>query len=152
MKQNYPRAQGLPTPGFAAGPCLFKDTMQLAAFGNNQFFLGHAAMLINEGMPRYVVSEMKRAHEDLATKRVGILGMAFKPGSDDPRESLSYKLKKILAVETAEVLTTDPYVKDAALVGLDELLRNSDILVMGVPHAEYRTLDFGAKPVFNIWY
>lgn len=151
MKYNYPRAAGMPTPGFAAGPCLFKDTMQLAAFGNNQFFLGHAAMLVNEGMPRYVVSEIKRSHPNLSEKRVGILGMAFKPGSDDPRESLSYKLKKILAVEAHEVLTCDPHVKDAHLLPVEEVVKRSDILVMGVPHAEYRSLNVGAKPLFNIW-
>ena len=44
-----------PAPGFAAGPCLFKDTMQLAAFNNNNFVLGHASMMINEGLPLYMV-------------------------------------------------------------------------------------------------
>src|SRR5204862_6031103 len=42
MKRNYPRARSIPTPGLAAGPCLFKDTMQLAAFAQNQFSLGNA--------------------------------------------------------------------------------------------------------------
>ena len=55
MTHDYPRMAGLPKAGFAAGPCLFKDTMQLAAFNNNNFFLGHAAMLINEGLPNFVV-------------------------------------------------------------------------------------------------
>src|SRR5262249_19091414 len=41
MKHHYPRAAAMPAPGFAAGPCLFKDTMQMSAFNNNQFFLGH---------------------------------------------------------------------------------------------------------------
>ena len=39
----------VPAAGFAAGPCLFKDTMQLAAFNHNNFPLGHAAMTVNEG-------------------------------------------------------------------------------------------------------
>ena len=38
LKLNYPRLEGMARPGFAAGPCLFKDTMQLAAFSNNNFF------------------------------------------------------------------------------------------------------------------
>ena len=53
IKRDYPAGQ--PTAGFAAGPCLFKDTMQLAAFSQNQFHLGHAAMLINEGLVLYLV-------------------------------------------------------------------------------------------------
>ena len=32
IRRDYPRASDLPGPGFAAGPCLLKDTMQLAAF------------------------------------------------------------------------------------------------------------------------
>src|SRR5262249_45975296 len=80
MKRDYPRMAGLPSSGFAAGPCLFKDTMQLAAANNNNFSLGHAAMLINEGLPNYVVRRMKEKYP-LAERRVGILGMAFKAES-----------------------------------------------------------------------
>ena len=106
---EYPRAADMPGPGFAAGPCLFKDTMQLAAFTNNTFVLGHAAMLVNEGMPLNVVEFIERKH-DLASMKVGILGMAFKGGSDDIRESLSYKLRRILRFRARDVLCTDPYV------------------------------------------
>jgi UDP-N-acetyl-D-mannosaminuronic acid dehydrogenase len=60
LAQDYPRAADLPGAGFAAGPCLFKDAMQLAAFNNNAFTLGQAAMLVNEGMPLYVVARMEK--------------------------------------------------------------------------------------------
>ena len=93
---DYPRAADLPGAGFAAGPCLFKDTLQLAAYNNNNFALGHTAMAINEGMPLYLVHRLEQQF-DLAAMTVGILGMAFKGGSDDIRSSLSYKLKRILA-------------------------------------------------------
>ncbi|MFC1972204.1 nucleotide sugar dehydrogenase, partial [Chloroflexota bacterium] len=92
MTYKYPRAQDLPGPGFAAGPCLFKDTMQLAAFSINTFFLGHAAMLINEGLPNYIVQNLKQ-QTDLQYHTIGVLGMAFKANSDDERNSLSFKLK-----------------------------------------------------------
>ena len=58
---NYPRAADLPAAGFAAGPCLLKDTMQLAAFNNNNFVLGHAAMMVNEGLPLYLVDRLSPA-------------------------------------------------------------------------------------------
>jgi UDP-N-acetyl-D-mannosaminuronic acid dehydrogenase len=87
---NYPRAADMPGPGFAAGPCLFKDTMQLAAFNNNQFTLGHTSMMINEGMPLYVVARLERRF-DLASTSVGILGTAFKgePTTSAPRSRTS---------------------------------------------------------------
>ena len=108
---EYPRAADLPGAGFAAGPCLFKDTMQLAAFNKNNFVLGHAAMMINEGLPLYLVSRLENRYE-LPLMTVGILGMAFKPDSDDPRESLSYKLRRILELKCRHVLAADPHVKD----------------------------------------
>ena len=150
LAQDYPRAQDMPAAGFAAGPCLFKDTMQLAAFNNNNFALGHSAMAVNEGMPLYVVSRLEQRF-DLPSMTVGILGMAFKGGSDDIRSSLSYKLKRILTFKAGEVLCTDPYVTvDPALRSLDEVLDKSDLLVIGAPHAEYRSLNT-AKPVADIW-
>ena len=97
VTRDYPRMRSFAKAGFAAGPCLLKDTLQLAAFSQNNFFLGHAAMLINEGLPMFLVQQL-RPH-DLTNKRVAILGMGFKAESDDKRDSLSYKLKKLLAVE-----------------------------------------------------
>lgn len=151
ITHNYPRAADLPRPGFAAGPCLFKDTMQLAAFNNNNFALGQAAMLINEGLVYYVVSRLKAQH-DLSTLTVGILGMAFKAESDDARASLSYKLKKQLCFECQAVLTTDPYVKDDPdLLPLGEVLERSDVLIIGAPHKTYKELEATGKLFIDVW-
>jgi len=150
LAEGYPRAADLPRAGFAAGPCLFKDTMQLAAFNNNQFSLGHAAMMINEGLPLYVVSQVEQSH-DLSTATVGILGMAFKAGSDDTRSSLSYKLKRILRYKAANVLGTDPYVTDDPnLVPVDEILDRADLLIIGAPHRIYADLETDL-PIVDIW-
>jgi len=147
---DYPRAADMPGAGFAAGPCLFKDTMQLAAFNNNNFALGHTAMTINEGMPLYVVHKLDEQYK-LADLTVGILGMGFKAESDDIRSSLSYKLRRILKFKAGDVLCTDPYVKvDPTLLPLDEVLERSDLLIVATPHPEYRGL-VTDKPVADIW-
>jgi UDP-N-acetyl-D-mannosaminuronic acid dehydrogenase len=141
LSHDYPRAQDLPTAGLAAGPCLLKDTMQLAAFNNNQFTLGHSAMLINEGLPLYTVAKLEDRF-DLSEMTVGILGMAFKAESDDIRSSLSYRLKRILAFKAKSVLCTDPYVTiDPDLTPLQEVLERSDVLVIGAPHDAYREME-----------
>lgn len=148
---DYPRAQDLPRAGFAAGPCLFKDTMQLAAFNDNKFVLGHSAMLVNEGMPLYVVSKMAARFPNLESMTVGILGMAFKAESDDTRSSLSYKLRRILRFKAGEVLCADPYVtSDPALHPHDHVLQHADVIVIGAPHDRYRDLQT-SKPVVDIW-
>lgn len=147
---EYPRASDLPGAGFAAGPCLLKDTMQLAAFNNNNFVLGHAAMLVNEGLPLYVVSKMEERFA-LHEMTVGILGMAFKGGSDDTRSSLSYKLKRILRFKAHDVVCHDPFVSaDDDLLPLDEVLERSDLLVIGTPHDLYRDVDVSV-PVVDVW-
>ena len=150
LAYDYPRAADMPGAGLAAGPCLFKDTMQLAAFTDNSFQLGHAAMLVNEGLPLYIVSQLERTH-DLSTKTVGILGMAFKGESDDIRSSLSYKLKRILEFRAGDVLCTDPYVTvDQTLKPLETVLEQSDILILAAPHRAYRDL-VTDKPVADVW-
>ena len=150
LTQDYPRAADMPSAGFAAGPCLFKDTMQLAAFNDNNFGLGHAAMLVNEGLPLYVVSQLDAAH-GLADKTVGILGAAFKAGSDDIRSSLAYKLKRILSFRAKRVLMTDPYVTvDPDLLPLSDVLEQADVLIVATPHPEYDGLKVN-QPVADVW-
>jgi UDP-N-acetyl-D-mannosaminuronic acid dehydrogenase len=147
---DYPRAADLPNAGFSAGPCLFKDTMQLAAFSNNNFALGHSAMLVNEGLPLYLVSKLEEKH-DLGNLNIGILGAAFKGESDDIRSSLSYKLKKILEFKAKKVLMTDPYVTvDKSLISLDNLIHDSDLLIVAAPHNVYKKITT-TKPIIDIW-
>jgi UDP-N-acetyl-D-mannosaminuronic acid dehydrogenase len=151
MKHNYPRARHIPRPGYAAGPCLVKDTMQLAAFARNQFNLGHAAMLVNEGLVLHVIEDLRRRF-DLADMAVGLLGMAFKAEIDDTRASLSYKFKNALTGHAREVLTTDPYVTtDPALLPVDVVIDRSDLLILCTPHSCYRSLDLNNKPVVDVW-
>jgi len=151
MVEEYGRAITLPSAGFAAGPCLLKDTMQLAAFNNNNFFLGHAAMMINEGLPNFIVEKLRRKY-DLSKIRVGILGMTFKADIDDIRESLSYKLGKILKFYGAKVLYSDEFVKDSTFIPKEKLIENSDVVIIAVLHSVYKRLRIPNKiEVINLW-
>ena len=147
---DYPRAADMPGAGFAAGPCLFKDTMQLAAFNNNNFTLGHSSMMINEGLPLYLVSRIEKNY-DLSKMTVGVLGMAFKAESDDIRSSLSYKLKRILKFKAQSVICADALVSDdETLIGEAELIDRADLIVIGAPHKRYASMPI-SKPVVDIW-
>jgi UDP-N-acetyl-D-mannosaminuronic acid dehydrogenase len=146
---HYPRAADLPGAGLTAGPCLLKDTMQITAFAENRFTLGHAAVMVNEGIPLYVMGKLEQRF-DLSALTVGILGMAFKGGSDDVRSSLSYKMKRVLTGRAARVLCTDPYVvTDKDLVPLECVLAESDLLIVAAPHRDYADI-CTAKPVVDL--
>jgi UDP-N-acetyl-D-mannosaminuronic acid dehydrogenase len=151
MKQNYPRAKNIPTAGYSAGPCLMKDTLQLTAFARNEFSLGNAAMLVNEGLPLHVISDLRRRY-NLSQMTVGLLGMAFKSEIDDIRASLSYKFKKVLKGIARDVLATDPLVTvDPDLLPLDDVIARSDILILCTPHSVYKTANLKGKPVVDVW-
>jgi UDP-N-acetyl-D-mannosaminuronic acid dehydrogenase len=145
------RVDSLPRAGLAAGPCLLKDTMQLAAFSNNNFMLGHAAMLINEGQPQFIVNMLKR-RVSLRDKTVGLLGMTFKADCDDTRDSLSFKLRHLLMLEAKKVMLHDPFLDGPDYYALDAVLGRADVLVIGVPHSIYRGLQIPrGKIVEDVW-
>jgi UDP-N-acetyl-D-mannosaminuronic acid dehydrogenase len=151
LKQDYPRARDLPGPGFAAGPCLMKDTMQLFAFSNQDFQLGHAAMLANEGLPNFLVEQLRR-RRDLTRTTVGILGMAFKANIDDTRESLAFKLAKILRFHGAVVLCSDEFVRNTSFVSKEQLMEACDVAIVAAPHAVYAGLDIPAGvELIDLW-
>jgi len=148
LREDYPRMASFARPGLAAGPCLLKDTMQLGSFNHGSFVLGQAAMIVNEGLPYMLLHDLKRSYP-LSEMTVGILGMAFKPNNDDPRSSLSYKLRKVLLLEARQVLCTDPYVPDPDLTPLAEVLQRADLLIVGTPHDCYRGLTY-KQPIIDV--
>ena len=140
MKDGYARADALPSPGFAAGPCLLKDTMQLVAASPHGFPLGMAARLVNERVPDVIVAQLRNLHGPLDGATIGILGMAFKADNDDTRDSLSFKLKKQLEFAGAVVLCSDEHAEGKGWVTMGELVGRADAIVVAVGHREYRGL------------
>ena len=150
ISYNYPRALDLPRAGFAAGPCLVKDTLQLSYHFANRFSLGNTSLQVNEGLPLYIARSLNERYE-LKKMSVAVLGMAFKGESDDIRSSLSYKLKKVLMGMAKEVITSDPYVmSDVELVPLVDAINRADLIIIATPHKIYSNLET-KKPIFDIW-
>jgi UDP-N-acetyl-D-mannosaminuronic acid dehydrogenase len=149
MSLGYERAAALPRAGFAGGPCLPKDTGLLAT-AQSGFSIGQAAAAANEGLADYLVRRLEQRF-DLAGMCVGLLGMAFKAGSDDTRMSVSGRLRRLLTERAAAVLCTDPLVSgDPDLLPLQQVLDRADLLVVATAHPQYRGL-VTDKPVADIW-
>jgi UDP-N-acetyl-D-mannosaminuronic acid dehydrogenase len=147
MAWRYPRGESLPKPGFAAGPCLLKDTMQLAAAVPDGFLLGQAARLVNEGLPEVIIGQLG----DVNGKTVAILGMAFKANIDDTRDSLSFKLKKLLEFAGAKVVCSDEHATGEGWLSMGDAIGCADAVVIGAPHARYRSLRISGPKVVDVW-
>ncbi len=152
MMLNYPRTEDFPKSGFAAGPCLLKDTMQLASFSREQFTFGNSAMLVNESLPDFLVEMLKR-EITLKNKKTLILGMAFKADNDDIRDSLAFRLRKKLKQEGSIVTCHDPYIKEFKKHTIKSLIKKNELILIGCPHKHYKNLqkNFKNKRLIDCW-
>jgi len=151
MKDGYMRNANIPMSGFTAGPCLLKDTMQLSSFYNHKFPLGHSAMSINEGVPKFIFDKLNVKY-NLKKKVVGILGLAFKAETDDIRDSLAIKLLKLFKSKKIKTLQSDEFYKNKDNITKKELIRKSDIIILSAPHKAYKKLKIKKnKIVIDIW-
>jgi UDPglucose 6-dehydrogenase len=99
------------------GSCFPKDSLalkQLAANSGYNFQLLNAVIEVNELQKRRVIGKLERRLGPLRGKRIALLGLAFKPGTDDMREAPSLVLAGRLLSEGAEVTAWDPIANGAA--------------------------------------
>ena len=151
MRDGYSRNTNIASSGFSAGPCLLKDTMQLASFYNNNLPLGYAAMKVNQGMPKFIIKELEKKY-NLRKKTIGLLGLAFKAETDDVRDSLAIELKKILELKKIKTLVSDEYYQDKNNIDKNSLIKKSDIIILSTPHKIYKKLKINKNKVLvDIW-
>jgi UDP-N-acetyl-D-mannosaminuronic acid dehydrogenase len=127
--------------------------MQLAAFSRTEFPLGRSAVQVNEGLPNFIVNQLAVTEGvKLEGATVGLLGMAFKAESDDVRDSLSFKLAKLLRFQGATVLCSDPYVRRPDFFAVEDVIRRADIVIIATPHRAYQTLSIPeGRKVVDVW-
>ena len=135
INRDYPRG-GMAQPGLTAGTCLRKDF----AFSEER---SHApGMLlavsrVNESVPLFLVDGIKRRLSGVSGKKVAVLGLAFKADTDDERDSLAFKLIRLLERELADVVVHDPIVPSPT-AELDEAVRDADVVVIATNHSVFR--------------
>jgi len=149
---KYERSN-VPIPGFVGGPCLSKDGTFL---DNNTTFSSiiSAAWKLNESIPHHIVNNIKKVSGNLFNKKIAVLGLSFKAGSDDLRSSPSVKLVELLKGLGALVQVHDPHVKTS--LSLTDSLDSADIVIIATNHKEFKEKvneinQSGAKMVYDVW-
>jgi UDP-N-acetyl-D-mannosaminuronic acid dehydrogenase len=143
INRDYPRG-GMPQPGLTAGTCLRKDF----AFSEERSRAPGmllAVSRVNESVPLFLVQGMSRRIGGLKGKKVAVLGLAFKAGTDDERDSLAHKLVRLLERELADVAVHDPHVATPTQ-SFEDAVIDADAVVVATNHDEF----CGAKSLQRI--
>jgi len=149
MKAKYPRCATLPSPGFAGGPCLPKDTRQINHYFANRFLFASAALSVHDSYPASIVDKLKDKY-DLGQSVVGVLGMSFKPDSDDIRGSQALLLIQQLRLLAKAVYCHDPLLKSSNdNISLEEILLRCDVILVATRHKHFQNV-ITKKPIIFI--
>lgn len=154
MIDGYERNKNIPTAGFAAGPCLYKDTMQLNSFLKQSFSLGKVSTKINQKLPYFIYKQLlNKFKNNLKYKKIGILGITFKADIDDIRDSLALELFNLLKRKKLKVIFSDNYnLTLKKNLNQKKLISKSDIIIIGAPHKVYKTIKIPKnKYLIDIW-
>jgi UDPglucose 6-dehydrogenase len=131
------------------GSCFPKDVSALKQLAGNEgypFMLLHAVWEVNELQKRRVVHKLQKHLGTLRGKKIALLGLAFKPDTDDMREAPSRVIAYRLLAEGAEVRAWDPVAHPSDLVGIElhdsvlEAVRDADAAVIVTEWPELATL------------
>ena len=134
INRDYPRG-GIAKPGLTAGTCLRKDFAFSEERSNAPGML-LAVSRVNESVPLFLVEGMKRRLGPLNGRKIAVLGLAFKGNTDDERDSLAYKLVRLLERELADVSVHDPRVATPT-PPFEEAVSGADVVVVAANHDEF---------------
>lgn len=157
----------VPGCGFG-GSCLPKDLRALRSQGVKKgvpMHLVSAVSAINDSQPIQVVEILEREIPDLSTSTILVLGLAFKPGTDDVRESASLKIVRSLLQKKAHVLAHDPVANDKFKAAIGDGAQSvtfvtdwaasaeaADVIVVATAWPEYlelKEMDLEGKVIFD---
>jgi UDP-N-acetyl-D-mannosaminuronic acid dehydrogenase len=134
VNDDYPRG-GMKLPGLTAGSCLRKDFAFSEERSNAPGML-MAVSRVHESVPLFLVDGLKRRIGSLAAKKVAVLGLTFKRDTDDERDSLSFKLIRLLERELADVAVCDPHAPTPTQP-LADAVQDADAVIVATNHTVF---------------
>lgn len=145
IANKHPRVNILaPGPG-VGGHCIGVDPWFLVEAAPEITPLITAARQVNDAQPGFVIEIIKRGFgidspADLTDKRIAVLGLAYKPGVDDLRQSPAVAVSRKLSEYGAHICAYDPFIKDKQIPGIEVVrswqsaVQNSELIVLLVAH------------------
>src|SRR6478736_9455602 len=137
INHDYPRG-GIAQPGLTGGTCLRKDFVFSEERSNAPGMLMSVSR-VNESVPLFLVEGMKRRLGSLRGRKVAVLGLTFKRNTDDERDSLSFKLIRLLERELADVAVCDPRAPETPTQALADAVQDADVVIIATNHSEFET-------------
>jgi UDP-N-acetyl-D-mannosaminuronic acid dehydrogenase len=135
INRDYPRG-GIAMPGLTAGTCLRKDFAFSEEKSNAPGMLLGVSR-VHESVPLFLVDGVKRRlGGSLRTRKVAVLGLAFKRDTDDERDSLSHKLIRLLERELADVVVHDPVVTSPT-ASFEEAVSGAEVVIVATNHSAF---------------
>ncbi|SDD80397.1 UDP-N-acetyl-D-mannosamine dehydrogenase [Sporomusa acidovorans] len=152
LANRHPRVNILqPGPG-VGGHCIAVDPWFIVDSAPEQSKLIHAARLVNDNKPKYIIEKVIQKAERFKKPVIACLGLAFKPDIDDLRESPSVEIVKTLAKNRiGEILAVEPHIKqlplalqqypDIIYTDTSQAVQQADIILLLVDHKAFKLID-----------
>ncbi|ARO57653.1 TPA: UDP-glucose/GDP-mannose dehydrogenase family protein [Bacillus cereus] len=136
------------------GSCFPKDTealVQIAGGVEHDFHLLKSVIEVNNSQQAQIVEKVKARMKNLAGKKIAMLGLAFKPNTDDMREAASIVIANKLIKEGAKVIAYDPIAMESAkkvlpqevvyVDSLDKCLEGAEATIIVTEWEEFKSMD-----------
>lgn len=147
LANRHPRVNILnPGPG-VGGHCISVDPWFLVEAAPDVAHLVLSARQVNDSQPAYLLRFIRNKFGDLAEKKVGVLGLAYKADVDDLRESPAISLVELLREAGAQVVTYEPFKPESGVAGtrtaasLEDALKDAELILLLVGHTQFKALD-----------
>ena len=142
----HPRVNILkPGPG-VGGHCISVEPWFLVEKAPELSKLIHAARLVNDSQPAFVVEKVREILGDVSDKKIGVLGLSYKPDVDDIRESPAIKVVELLNSLGAEVKAFEPFCSNRieginSVNEINDAIKGVDLVLVLVGHSQFKELD-----------
>lgn len=150
LANHHPRVNVLQPGTGVGGHCIAVDPWFIVSENPKNSRLIKTARLVNDEKPEWVINKIKATADQINTKKIACLGLAFKPDIDDLRESPAVKVVESLMEQGYDVSCVEPNINDHTrynLIDIKKAINEFDVIALLVRHKEFTSL--GSKKIIQ---